>query len=164
MSILVDPQNLLRRMAPKTKVRRLVTRKLTLNQVVLRTLAHSGLLTKGGLERVALKVIRQYKRSYAQEIKAGASKAQALETALNQKRLMVQRVQSAAVREIVGEVKDRYRGEFYIWLPSSSDSPDPEHELFYGEKRQVGVGEMPGDRPGCQCAMELLVNDTKLEL
>ena len=164
MSILVDPDTLARRMMPKSKASRLVTQKLTLNRIVLKQLANSGVLKSKSLERVALKVIRQYRRAYKAELKDGASKASALSDALNKKKLMVQRVQNLAARELVSEVKKKYRGEFYVWLPSSSGNPDPEHELKYGEKFQVGKGEAPGERPGCQCGMEILVKETELEI
>lgn len=66
--------------------------------------------------------------------------------------------------QVAGEIKDRYEGEFYIWLPSDAEEPDPEHQLNYGKKFQVGEGEMPGDRFGCRCGMEILVPETKLDL
>lgn len=164
MSVIFDPTEILEEMGPPEKVGRLVTRKLTLNRVVAKSLAKSGVLSRKNLDRVALKVIRQYKRSFKAERQAGSGLAASIDAALNERKLMVQRVQNAIVREFVGEVREQYYGEFYIWLPSSSGNPDPEHELHYGEKRRVGVGEMPGERPGCQCGMELLIKGSELEL
>ncbi len=127
-------------------------------------LTRSGVLSKKTLERIALKVIKDYKASYKSERQDGASIADATENALNDKRLMVQRVQNATVNEIANEIKDQYRGEYYKWLPSDAEIPDPIHALNYGRKFQIGKGEMPGDRYGCKCGMEILTDDTELDL
>lgn len=127
-------------------------------------LSKSGLLGKKKVEEVALKVIKEYKRAFKDEKESGASKSEALDEALNDKKLMVQRVQDTATREVSKEIKKVYRGERYIWLPSSSENPDPLHQLNYGKKFWVGKGEMPGDRWGCQCAMRILVDEDEIFL
>lgn len=76
----------------------------------------------------------------------------------------IQRIQNNAVFEIAQSIKENYSGESYEWLPSDADEPDPEHQLNYGKIFQVGVGEMPGDRYGCKCGMNILVKETKLTL
>lgn len=164
MAILYLPSNLLRQMAPKKRARRLVTQKLTVNQVALRSLARTGILSKTKLESIALKVVRQYKRRERRELSEGATQADAKATALSKKKLMVVRVQNAAVFEVTQDVKGKYRGEYYRWLPSDANEPDPLHQLNYGEVFQLGVGEAPGDRYGCRCGMEILVDEDRLEL
>lgn len=151
-------------MAPKKKVERLVTDDISLNRAAVSSLARTGVLKKKTLETIAIKVIRQYKRRRRLEIKAGESKSAATDIALNDKKLMVQRVQSAAVAELTSEVKSAYRGEFYEWLPSSAIEPDPLHQLNYGKRFQLGRGEAPGDRYGCQCGMYILVDEDKLAI
>lgn len=158
------PKDMLRKVAPKKVVEKLVTRKLTLNRAAVTTLSQSGVLSKKTLETIAIKVIRGYRERFGDERLNGASKEEALDEALNDKKQMVQRVQTATVQEIAEEIKGQYRGEFYIWLPSEAVTPDPLHQLNYGRKFQMGVGEMPGDRYGCLCGMNILVNETKLEL
>ncbi len=77
---------------------------------------------------------------------------------------MVSRVKSAILNQVSKDIKEKYRGEAYIWLPSTATVPDEKHALNYGGIFQIGKGEMPGERWGCQCGMQILVNDSKLEL
>jgi hypothetical protein len=87
----------------------------------------------------------------------GASKAEALDETLNDRKLLVNRVQNNIVFQIKEEIADAYAGEFYEWLPSDAETPDPIHQLNYGSTFQIGVDEMPGDRYGCRCGMNILV-------
>ncbi len=155
---------MLRKMAPAKLVQRLVTQDLTINRTAVTLLARSGVLTKRTLEEIAIRVIREYKASYKEEVKAGSSKSAAVKEALAGKRLMVQRVQNAVVNKIAKEIKSQYRGDYYTWLPSDAEVPDPLHQLNYGKKFQLGKGEAPGDRYGCKCGMEIHTDDTRLEL
>jgi hypothetical protein len=159
-----QPKKLLSRIAPKKRVEKLVTQKLTLNRATLTTLSDTGVLTKKTLETIAIKVIRGYRDRYGDERDQGASKKEALDEALNNKKQLVKRVQNATVHEITQEVKRQFRGEFYVWLPSEAINPDPLHQLNYGKKFLLGKGEMPGDRYGCLCGMQILTDETKLEL
>lgn len=168
MAIFFEPTKLLKRMASKRSIKQLLTGDLTVNRAAVLSLERAGVLSRKKLEEVAIKVIRQYKEKRRLEIKAGATPAQATATAVNDKKLLVQRVQNAATQEITQEVKDQYYGEFYRWLPSTAVTPDPLHQLNYGKTFQVGVGdrngEDPGDRDGCQCGMEILVKEDTLNL
>lgn len=149
---------------PEKTVAKLVTQKLTLNRTAVTLLARSEVLTKKTIEKVALNVIRGYKQTYGDFKDAGLSNRMAIDETLNEKKLMIDRVQNAAVFEVSQEIQDVYKGEFYEWLPSSASEPDPEHQLNYGQVFQLGVGEAPGDRYGCQCGMNILVNDSQLKL
>lgn len=164
MAITVLPSDLLRRVAPKRLTEKLVTRKLTVNRAAVQMLAKSGILSEKKIEELALRIIKEYKRKYRAEIKAGESKTAALEETLNQRRLVIQRVQNSVVFEITREVKRHYRGERYEWLPSDAKEPDPVHQLNYGKIFTVGRGEMPGDRYGCRCGMRILTEDEELFL
>jgi hypothetical protein len=155
---------MLKKVAPEKTVKRLVTNRLTLNRTALTLLTNSDVLSKKKLETIALKVIRGYRERYGDERKLGASVSEATEEALNGRKLMVARVQSATVHEITKDIKREYRGEYYKWIPSSAAEPDPLHQLNYGLTFQLGKGEAPGDRYGCQCGMEILVDETKLAL
>lgn len=157
MPITVLPRNIAKKLVPKKTVEKLVRRDLTLNRAAASMLAQSGLLSKKKVEEVAIKVIRQYKDAHKED---GVSKAEAM----NDKVLMVERVQNVATREITKEVKKVYRGERYQWLPSNANEPDPLHQLNYGKRFWVGKGEMPGDRWGCQCGMRILVDEDELFL
>lgn len=164
MPVNVQPRNIAKKLAPKKTVEKLVSRNLTLNRAAATMLAKSGLLSKKKVEEVAIKVIREYKSAFKEELKEGASKSEALEDVLNDKKQMVSRVQNVATREITKEVKKAYRGERYEWLPSNAEEPDPLHQLKYGKRFWVGKGEMPGDRWGCQCGMRILVDEDELFL
>jgi ribosomal protein S17E len=164
MSIQFLPSNLLRKMAPKKKIEEAINGNLSVNRAALTSLAETGILSKKTLNTIALKVVRQYKETLATEMDSGTSFTEAKDIALNDKKLMVQRVQNASIKEIAKEVQNKYLGEFYIWLPSDAAKPDPLHQLNYGKRFQIGRGEMPGDRYGCRCGMEILVNEDTLEL
>lgn len=158
------PSKLLKEAAPEKLVKRLVNKDLTLNRAVLATLAELGFIPKGDLEETALKVIQQYKERLREERKDGTPKAEALELTLNDKAQMVQRVQNAVILTVKDSIKEAYRGEYYEWLPSDANEPDPLHQLKYGKTYQIGKGEMPGDRWGCRCGMNILVSGKTLQI
>lgn len=164
MAIRYLPSKLLKRIAPKTVVEKLVTKDLTLNRTVATMLSRTSVLSKREIDRVALRVIKDYKSKYEDEKSDGASNTEAIDDALNDKKLMVARVQNAVVNEVTETVKSNYRGEYYIWLPSDANQPDPLHQLNYGQRFQIGKGEAPGDRYGCRCGMQILVDEDELEL
>lgn len=164
MSIRYLPKELLKKIAPKKAIQKLVTNKLTLNKTALSMVSKADVISKKNVETVALKVIKEYKKSFKDDVALGASKSAALEETLNQRKLLVNRVQNNIVFQIKEEIADQYAGEFYEWLPSDAEVPDPIHQLNYGSTFQIGVGEMPGDRYGCRCGMNILVPEKKLKL
>jgi hypothetical protein len=158
------PAEMLRKIAPKSTVKKLVSSKLTVNRAAVTMLEKSGVLSKKKLETIALKVIKGYKERYAEAKNEGATNVEAFSEATNGKALIVARVQNAVVYEIAQDIKDQYHGEFYEWLPSDAETPDPIHQLNYGKRFQMGKGEMPGDRYGCRCGMNVLVSESTLSL
>jgi hypothetical protein len=158
------PKDLLKKIAPAKKIEKLVSGRLTLNKSALSFVSDIDFLSKKSVQRVALNTINQYKEKFENLKDEGASASDAKDEALNDKQLLVDRVQNTIVQEVAGEIKDQYRGEFYKWLPSESEIPDPLHSLKYGKKYQIGRGEMPGERYGCKCGMQILVKETKLKL
>lgn len=164
MTIKHDPSKLLKKIAPPNKLEKLVTGKLTLNRAALAIFNDVDFLSKRDLTTVALKTVKQYQRRYKNERESGTPAAEAKDLTINDKKLIVNRMQNAIVAQIAQEIKDEYAGERYKWLPSDADTPDPEHQLNYGKTFVIGDGEMPGDRMGCRCAMEILVKADKLEL
>ena len=164
MTIRYEPTEFLKKIAPIKKVEKLVTGRLTLNKAVLSLLADVDFISKPTIERTALSVIKGYKENFANEKADGVPADEAKDEALAGKKLLVQRVQNSIVNQVAGEIKDQYRGEYYKWLPSDAEVPDPLHQLKYGRKFQIGKGEMPGDRYGCKCGMAILVSETKLDL
>lgn len=152
-----EPSKLLQRIAPSRKIERAVSSRLTLKRAALKFTSQLDFLDEKAISRVALKTLKGYRE------RARGDRDER-EEILDDPAQLVQRVQNEIVTQVAGEIKDRYSGEFYIWLPSDADEPDPEHQLNYGKKFQVGDGEMPGDRYGCRCGMEILTEDDALKL
>jgi hypothetical protein len=157
VTIRYEPSALLKKIAPKRKIEKLISRKASLKKAALSFVNDFDFLDKKAIERVALKTIKGYK----ERIKADPDIKTELVADPAQ---LIQRVQNEVVFQISDEIKGKYSGEFYIWLPSDADEPDPEHQLNYGKKFQIGDGEMPGDRIGFKCGMEILVDDQSLSL
>lgn len=152
-----EPSKLLRKVAPGKKIEKLLSSRLSLKRAALSFASKIDFLDEDAIARVALKTIKGYKERVKDD-------PDVKEEILDDPAQLIQRVQNEVVTQVAGEIKDKYTGEFYVWLPSDADEPDPEHQLNYGETFQVGVGEMPGDRYGCRCGMEILVDDSTLDL
>lgn len=152
-----EPSKLLRRVAPDSKVGKLVSSRLTLKRAALSFVSRLDFLDRDAITRVALKTLKGYR----ERARGDSEERSEIKDDPSQ---LIQRVQNEVITQVAGEIKDRYAGEFYIWLPSDAEEPDPEHQLNYGEKFQVGVGEMPGDRYGCRCGMQILTEDDSLKL
>lgn len=167
MSILYDPDKMLRKAVPEAKIRRMVSSRLTLKRAALSFIDGIDFLDKRKVSDVALKTIRGYQEREAKAQAEAGSKAagrEVREEILDDPKQLIQRVQNAVVFQVSQEIKASYSGETYTWLPSDADEPDPEHQLNYGKVFVIGEGEMPGERPGCRCGMEIHVKETQLEL
>ncbi len=156
MPINYDPHKLLQKIAPPKKIKKLLTQDLSLKKTALDFVSNIPFIDKKEVATTALKVIKNYK----ERVKDGESKSDLK----SDPALLIQRVQQSVVTQVKDQIKETYHGEFYIWTPSSANEPDPEHQLNYGEQFQIGVGEMPGDRFGCLCGMEILVPQNNLDL
>ncbi len=157
MPIKYDPSELLQKLAPKKKIKRLLSRSLTLKRTALSFLSEADFLDPKKIADTALKVID----SYQARVDAGDDTKSDLK---DDPALLIHRVQNEIVLQVSDGIKENYAGEFYVWLPSDAEEPDPEHQLNYGKTFQVGVGEMPGERFGCRCGMEILVKENRLQI
>lgn len=164
MAIKYQPKNVLRKMASKKSVKNLVKKDLDVRKAALNAIDETGILSKKELEKVALRVLKDYRKRVERMQEAGYTKAEAIAELASDPKLLIQRVQNATVHKITQELQKKYRGEYYIWLPSTAAVPDPDHMKKYGKRYQIGRGEMPGDRFGCQCGMEILVPEKRLKL
>lgn len=151
-----EPSELLKKIAPERKVKKLLSGNLSLKKAALSFVNDIDFIDKARIADVALKVIKGYRERVKDGEKKSDIKADPAQ--------LIHRVQSEVVFQVKEEIKTKYEGEFYRWLPSDADEPDPEHQLNYGKTFQIGDGEMPGDRFGCRCGMEILVPDSRLEL
>jgi len=151
------PSKILKKVAKKKAIENLVTNDLTLNKAAVKTLSNMDLLSAKKITEIAIRVINGYKKKY----KDGDS----LKEALNDKKNMVREIEQASLFLISKDIALQYRGEYYIWLPSDAEKPDPEHQLYYGKTFQIGSShEMPGERYGCRCGMQILVDESRLNL
>lgn len=157
MSIIYDPANIVKKIAADKKIKSILKDNLSLKKAALNFVDKFDVIDKKDITRVALKTIKGYK----ERIKENPELADEI---LSNPAQLIQRVQNEVIFQVATDIKETYAGEQYTWLPSDADEPDPEHQLNYGKVFTVGEGEMPGDRYGCRCGMEILVQGSKLEL
>ncbi len=155
--ITYDPRRLLSKIAPARKIRKLLSQRFSLKRSALSFIDDIDFISKRNVSTVALKTIKGYK----ERIKKDRDQKQDI---LDDPKQLIQRVQNEVVLQISEEIRDKYEGEQYEWLPSDADEPDPEHQLNYGKIFTIGDGEMPGERYGCKCGMRILVKETQLNL
>lgn len=152
-----EPSKLLGRIAPERKIEKLLKSNLTLKRAALGFAEKVDFLDEDAVARVALKTIKGYRKRVKEDPELKSE-------ILDDPAQLIQRVQNEVVFQVANEIRDQYAGEFYTWLPSDAEEPDPEHQLNYGMEFQIGDGEMPGDRFGCRCGMQILVDSTRLQL
>lgn len=121
-------------------------------------------IDKAQVVDVALKTIKGYKaRIAAADDDAKEVKAEILEDP----KQLIQRVQNELVFQMHEGIKRNYGGQRARWLPSDADDPRPEHQLNYGKEYIIGEGIdgiEPGDEYGCKCGVEILTDETQLDL
>lgn len=157
MSFRYFPEKLLAKITPEAKIEKLLSGKVTLKKAALSFVDDIDFIDKSKVAEVALKTVKGYKK----RIKADKDvKAEILDDP----KQLIQRVQNEVVFQVAEGIKEEYSGDKYTWLPSEAEEPDPEHQLKYGKTFTVGVGEMPGDRYGCRCGMEIHSRDKTLKL
>lgn len=164
MSIKYEPKKILKKMASKKKVEELVTDKLTVNRAALNGVQSVGVLSKKQLEFVALNVIKKYREKAEALTEEGLTKSEAREEVLENKKLLLQRVNMAILWETTQKIKELYAGEKYRWLESTSEEKNKKHKRKVGKIFTIGKGEMPQDNYGCKCGMEILVDAKRLNI
>ncbi|AEG42310.1 hypothetical protein BdPhPhi1402_gp13 [Bdellovibrio phage phi1402] len=171
MAIIYDPKAMLKKIAPEKKIKKLVSKNLTVKKTALSFVKDIDFIDPKQVAEVALKTVRDYQMRVAKEQVAGgfdSSAGDELEAALikNPKQL-IQRVQNSLVFQISEKIKEKYRGEKFEWLPSDAEEPDPEHQLNYGKIFVIGEHEYEGrdfGTDGCKCGMRILTKDEVLDL
>lgn len=132
-------------------------------KTMLRAIVRSTLVSGRQLDATVYKVVREY-QARAEELKEAGVRA-FVAAAVNDEALLKQRIENLVVYDEIQHLKEEHAGEFYRWLPSEAENPDPEHQLLYGKIFRVGEGDkdgyMPGERYGCQCGIEFLGNSDK---
>lgn len=167
MAIVYDPKSMLKKSAPESKIKRMISSRVSLKKAALTYIDGIDFIDKKEVSKVALKTIDSYQKRIASAQAEGFDKSAGNEIKdeiLDDPRLLIQRVQNEVVLQVSEKIKSSYKGEEYEWLPSDAEEPDPEHQLNYGKIFVVGEGEMPGERIGCRCGMRILVKETQLSL
>lgn len=168
MAIYYDPKDMLRKIAPESKVKRMISRRLDLKRAALSFIDAITFLDKKKVTEVALKTAKSYKDRMSKAAEGSRESGRDLEKDLSKNpRQLIQRVQNEVVLQISSEIRSKYGDEFAEWLPSDAEEPDPEHQLNYGKvfKISEGIrGEIPGERIGCRCGMRILVKQSQLSL
>ena len=153
------PEEYLKQVMPKNVINNgLLYDDLTLKKTYFKALARAAVIDQRQLNETIYKTIAQYEAK-AQQLKEAGVKAYVQE-ALQDEVLLTQRVKNLLVFDKIQQLKEDHAGEQYRWLPSSAETPDPEHQLLYGKIFNVGEGDdegnMPGERFGCQCGIEFI--------
>lgn len=157
MAIIYDPKAYSQKLFSDRKIKALLKKNISLKKAALNVVDKFDVLDKKDLTDVALKTIKGYKARIALDPTAEAD-------ILANASQLIQRVQNEVIWQVKEGIKEQYEGEKYTWLPSDAEEPDPEHQLNYGKVFTIGDGEMPGDRYGCRCGMEILVKESTLKL
>lgn len=165
MSIKFLPDEMLKKIAPKRKVEKLLTGKVTVKKTALSFLDDAEFIDKSAVLDVALKTVKGYKERIAD---ADRDERSDLKTEIvDDPKQLIQRVQNEIVFQVHDGIKQTYGGRRAVWLPSDADEPRPEHQLNYGKEYEIGVGidgVEPGDEYGCRCGVEILGDETELQL
>ena len=143
--------------------KQLLNSDLDVKRNVIKYLAKARIVAGEDLMQSIRGVIEKYREKSAELKELGVKGFK--KEALNGEALLKQRIKNIVVQAEVEDIKEKYNGAKYRWLPSGAENPDPEHQLLYGKVFDVGEGDkdgnMPGERYGCQCGMELLALDKK---
>ena len=172
MAIIFDPTKMLRRIAPKAKIKRMVSGRLGLKRSILANIGTDEIpIDNGTLSKVARKTLLGYKERIAAAVVQNkfekAAGTEVKEVILDDPKQLIQRVQNEVVYQVHQGIKDKYAGMRARWLPSDADEPRPEHQANYGKVYIIGEGidgVEPGDEYGCKCGVEILTDETKLDL
>lgn len=103
--------------------------------------------------------------TYSKRVEEGAKKSKKHDKKAWDKRtgeLVIKNLVTYSVaREIRKIAKKQDKRIMARWVPSSSDNPSEEHMLNYGKVFNVANGlhgELPQERPNCQCSMIMLTD------
>jgi len=138
----------------------LTKQNLTLKNKATQALILATNVAQKDLSATIAGVVQIYQNKIDDLTDEGLPRARAALLAKGNEALLRQRIENLVVYSEVQKIKEENQGEYYRWLPSGAEEPDPEHQLLYGQIFLVGEGDeegnMPAERYGCQCGMEIL--------
>jgi len=156
------PDKFIKKVIPKGffKENLLTGKDFSLKKKAMQGLILANVVDKKDLTKTVLNVAKVYKHKVDTLEDGGFPKVKANVLARGSEKLLKQRIESLIVYSEVLKLKADNKGSYYKWLPSGADEPSPQHQLLYGKTFLVGEGDedgnMPGERYGCQCGMEIL--------
>lgn len=137
---------------------KLLTSDMELKKLELQSILKATGISRREVDLTIYKVVDIYEKKMKELKKEGVRAFR--KEALNGEALLKNRLEGLVLWNEVQNIKKENEGLFYRWLPSSSANPDPEHQLLYGKIFPVGKGDkngnMPSERYGCKCGMEIL--------
>lgn len=168
---------MLKKVAPHAKVKRMLKGNMSLKRTILANIPEELGVDSASLTTVARKTLIGYQQRIAQAVldndldrSAGSELKKEL---LADPKQLIQRVQNEIVYQVHKGIKEKYAGKKARWLPSSAEEPRPTHQTAYGKVYTIGEGlpvgddgdtVEPGDEWGCQCGVEILTDETTLDL
>jgi chemotaxis protein histidine kinase CheA len=152
MAIEFNPDKIISKVLPKTD-QTFLTGELKLKNSLKKMLLRTDWLGGQDINKTVDSTLNFYQKKIKELKEEGIKNFK--QDALNDEKLLKARVSDAVVERAAELIKERYKGKEYIWLPSDAEIPDPVHALNYGKTFIVGEGEMPGERYGCRCGMEI---------
>lgn len=171
MAIRFLPDQMIKKIAPEKKIKKLISKNATMKRTALSFLDDADFIDKKKVSKVAIKTIRGYQERIAKaQVDAGfdASAGDVLESEIvADPRQLIQRVQNEIVFQVHQGIQQTYKGQRAVWLPSDAEEPRPEHQLNYGKEYIIGEGInglQPGDEYGCKCGIEIITDETQLSL
>lgn len=149
-----DPETWLKLHLPANFRKKLLTRKLTLKDGIIKSLLITSAVDKKGLEGVIFESVDKYLKKL-ETLKEEENK-HALAEATNGEKMLKTRIENYLIYEESQQIKKENMGKRYIWLPSSAEVPRPEHQLKYGKEFIIGQGEFPNEAYGCKCGFTII--------
>lgn len=138
--------------------KKILDNELAIKQTELQAVLKATNISKREVEGTIGKVVNLYDRKMKMLKKEGIKSSRAM--AINNEVLLKNRLENLILWNEVQNLKQEHEGQFYRWLPSSAETPEPEHQLLYGKVFKVGEGDkdgnMPAERYGCKCGIQFL--------
>lgn len=164
VNLIFYPDKFKKKVLPKGFFKQnLLTKDFSLKKKAMQALILATPASEKQVQDTVIKVASFYMKKVDELRDEGLPKVKAELLAKGGEALLQQRIENLVVYSEIQRLKEENKGEFYRWLPSGADEPDPQHQLLYGETFVVGEGDeegnMPGERYGCQCGMEILKSE-----
>lgn len=165
--MIFKPENFLKLVFPKGFFKgKILTRDFELKKEMMRAIIKATGISKRKVNATVYKVVDFYEKKI-QTLKQEGVRAYKKE-ALNNEVLLEDRLENLVLYNEVQNLKEEHEGQYYRWLPSSAETPEPTHQLLYGKIFKVGEGDeegnMPSERYGCRCGMEILTKEEAEEM